>query len=374
MNNITADKSPRCCFVLSSLTGGGAEGVCVTVASGLAGQGMDVELVVLNMQRAVYQDRLSEKVRQTSLNVSNARYSFLPLIKHLRKTKPDKVIVFNYELAVVMVLIRPFLGFDFQLIARNINTISASLDPKSSSVKTRVLRALLQRLYSKTDHIINQCRGMKQDLLNTMNISESRTSVIYNPVNQLVEQQAASSSNISGSECAYILCIGRLEQQKAFDLAIEAFALFSVTNPQYRLKIAGQGALEAELKTIAQSLGVAGKVDFVGFQADTVQYYRDAKFTLLTSLYEGFPNVLVESITLGTPVVSVNCPSGPDEIVEHDINGYLVNSRTAESVAEAMQAAAVKSWNHQRIQDTAKRFSRRNILNTWRTFLCENKV
>lgn len=371
MNIKTAGTSPRCCFVLSSLTGGGAEGVCVTVASGLAGQGMDVELIVLNMNRAVYQDRLSAQVKLSVLNVSNARYSFLPLIKHLRKSQPDRVVVFNYELAIILVLIRPFLGFRFELVARNINTVSASLDIKSPSVKKRLLRALVQRLYSRVDHVINQCQGMRQDLLDTIAIAASKTSVIYNPVNEVVEREASLNECRKTPAFPYILCIGRLEQQKAFDLAIQSFASFSVRYPQYRLKIAGQGQLEAELRALTQRLAVADKVDFEGFQPDAVQYYRNAAFTLLTSLYEGFPNVLVESITMGTPVVSVNCPSGPGEIVVDGVNGYLCQSRNVETIVAAMDLAAANDWNRDLIKQSAEPFSRQKILAAWQSFLHE---
>ncbi|SNY51861.1 Glycosyltransferase involved in cell wall bisynthesis [Arsukibacterium tuosuense] len=361
--------SNKIVFVISTLGGGGAEGVCTTVASGLADLGLDIELLVLNLRRAVYQDRLSSNVKLTSLNVSNARYSFLPLIKHLRKTKPERVVVFNYELAIILVLIRPFLGFKFQLIARNINTVSASLNTKSPSAKKRALRALVQRLYCKVDHVINQCEGMRKDLLNTLGLASSRTSVIYNPVNEIVEKQAQGNGIGRRNTSTDILCIGRLEPQKSFDLAITAFAVFATEYPDYRLIIAGQGSLEKDLKQLVQDLSLADKVNFVGFQADTVHYFSSAKFTLLTSLYEGFPNVLVESITLGTPVVSVNCPSGPDEIVVNGVNGYLVEDRTVDSIADAMKSAALTEWDHDAVKQTAEPFSRQNILAAWQSFL-----
>ena len=77
--------SKKIVFVISTLGGGGAEGVCTTVASGLADLGLDIELLVLNLRRAVYQDRLSSNVKLTSLNVSNARYSFFAANKAFEK-------------------------------------------------------------------------------------------------------------------------------------------------------------------------------------------------------------------------------------------------------------------------------------------------
>ena len=124
----------------------------------------------------------------------------------------------------------------------------------------------------------------------------------------------------------YLLCVGRLEPQKGFKFAIKAFSELKSEFPNLRLKIVGKGKLEKELKQNAINYGVEDRVDFEGFIEDMIPYYLHAKATILTSLYEGYPNVLIESITLKTPVVAFDCPSGPKEIIENGINGYLVNN------------------------------------------------
>jgi glycosyltransferase involved in cell wall biosynthesis len=366
VNTLTVTKS---CFLISSLSGGGAEGVCVTVASGIAEDGMDTELIVLNLEQATYQKRVSPKIKLVSLNVSQARYAFLPLIKHLNRSRPNVVLAFNYELALIMVLIRPFLRFKFQLIARNINTLSQSLGKGSLSLKTKLMRALMLRLYSQADHIVNQCAAMRSDLLTMLQIPATKTSVIYNPVNSYIASRAEAGANGVVNKPPYILCAGRLTQQKAFDLAINAFALFSCHYPEYRLKIVGQGELEADLKEIARVKGIIDRVDFEGFQSDIYPYYAGAEFTLLTSLYEGFPNVLVESITAGTPIVAVNCASGPAEIVVDAANGYLVDSRSAQDIANVMMKAAGTDWPRANVLATATQYSGRNIIAKWRELL-----
>ena len=121
----------------------------------------------------------------------------------------------------------------------------------------------------------------------------------------------------------YLLCIGRLEKQKAFHLAIEAFAGIADKFPNLRLKIVGKGSLEKELKQKVIDCQVTSRVDFDGFKKDITKYYLHANATLLTSLYEGYPNVLIESIAMNTPVVSFDCPGGPREIVKDGVNGYL---------------------------------------------------
>lgn len=366
MKAVSTVTAKCCCFLISSLAGGGAEGVCVNIANGLAGDdSLDIELLVLNMHKSVYHERLSSSVKLTVLGVSQARYAFIPLIRYLNKLQPEKLVVFNYELAVIIVLIKPFLRFKLEIIARNINTLSVDLGSQTASVKTSIMQQLLGHLYGKVDHIVNQCEGMQQDLLSTIQIAPNRTSVIYNPVNSYIEQHSTNNIEITQPAQPYILCAGRLELQKAFDLAIKAFTLLSLQYPQYRLKIVGEGSLEFELRALAEQLQIADKVDFEGFQRDILPYYQNAKFTLLTSRYEGFPNVLVESITLGTPIVAVKCPSGPDEIIVQGVNGYLVDSKDENILAGFMLAAVQQQWSRQQIMTTASRFSGSNIIRQW---------
>ena len=84
-------------LLVSSLIGGGAEGVCVSVANGLANEGWQVDLVVMHLNKTDYLDRVDKKVKLISLASSNARYAMLPLLKYIRSAKPDKVVVFKYE-------------------------------------------------------------------------------------------------------------------------------------------------------------------------------------------------------------------------------------------------------------------------------------
>lgn len=365
MTSTANNNVARACFLISSLSGGGAEGVCVTVASGIADTGTDTDLVVLNLERATYRERVSAKVNLVSLNVKHARHAFLPLIRHLNYSKPDVVLAFNYELALIMVLIRPFLRFKCRLIARNINTLSQSLNKDSVTLKQRLIRALMLRLYGRVDHIVNQCDAMRSDLLDVLPIAVTKTSVIYNPVNSYIETKAKQGLDNKQNSQPFILCAGRLAEQKAFDLAINAFTLFSRYRPDYRLKIVGQGHLEAQLKKQAWENGVIDKVDFEGFQSDIYPYYVGAKFTLLTSLYEGFPNVLVESLTCGTPVVAVNCASGPAEIVVNSDNGYLIDSRDEQNIADAMIKASDTDWQRESILETAAQYSGQHIIAKW---------
>ena len=341
-------------FLISSLAGGGAEGVCVNVVNGLAEQGWQVDLVVLNLNNAVYHDRVSNKINLVVLGVHHARYSSLALLKYIHQQKLKTVIVFNNELAVMLVMLRSVFRFKTKIIVRNINTLSQTLNHAQGFWKKYVVKPLIESLFCKVDHVINQCQAMRKDLIALYPQLTEKSSVIYNPVAKHIEDYAKSHNLSQVEEQNYLLCVGRLEKQKAFNYVIEGFAAVANEFPNLRLKIVGQGSLEQELKQCALNLNVADRVDFDGFQRDMIPYYLYAKATLLTSLYEGFPNVLVESIMLGTPVIAFDCPSGPNEIVQEGINGFLIEYQNSENFKKKLVQLLSIKFNPENVKNTIK--------------------
>lgn len=362
--------SNRITLLISSLAGGGAEGVCVSVANGLANNGWHVDLVVLHLNNAVYDSRLSESINLISLRVDHARYSFIPIKKYLKENKVEKILVFSYELAIILVLLRKLTRVPFTIFARNINTISQSRKAFGGFWKTHVMNLIFDTLYCQVDHVINQCRSMELDLLDVYPSLIGRTSFIYNPVNQDVERVAAKTDDLQIEREDYLLCVGRLELQKAFHYAIKGFSSIAKEFPGLRLKIVGQGSLESELKQCAVDLGVSDRVDFEGFQKDLISYYQKARATLLTSLYEGFPNVLIESITLGTPVVAFSCPNGPSEIVQDQVNGLLVENENTVELASKLRTVLNFDFDPNVVMQTAESFYSENIITIYENILC----
>ncbi|ACH64912.1 glycosyltransferase, putative [Aliivibrio fischeri MJ11] len=321
-------------LLVSSLSGGGAEGVCVNIANGLVNTGWQVDLVILHTNDAFYLDRVNEKVNLTVLGVHHARQAGFPLLNYIRGRKPQKILVFNYELAVLAIILRGVFRFKSKIISRNINTYTKNTKEIEGDWSRYIIKQLINYFYVKSDHIINQCQAMQVDLLSVFPKLSHKTSVIYNPVAKHIEDYAKLHDLLKLSSQNYLLCVGRLEKQKGFHSAIEAFACIASDFPDLRLKIVGQGSLECELKKLSRNLGVATRVDFEGFQSDIISYYINAKITLLTSLYEGFPNVLIESISLGTPIIAFDCPSGPREIIHQGVNGYLVENQNVDKLVE----------------------------------------
>ncbi len=342
----------------------------MTLANGLVEKGWTVNLVVLNLNDSVYQDRLSPNVNLTNLHKGHIRTSFFALHKYLRTARPEKVVVFNHELAVLLVMIRMLTSLQFSIIARNINTLSLKRENEESFWCKYGIGFLVDVFYGRVDYVIAQSEDMKKDLIENMGFNNhDRISVINNPVNHIIEAFIKDFDFSSVRKQDYLLCIGKLEKQKAFHLAIEAFSEIVYDYPELRLKILGKGSQEHRLKVLAEKLGIYDKVDFEGFQKDVIPYYLNARATVLTSLYEGFPNVLVESIALGTPVVAFDCYSGPREIIRDGVNGFLAEHEDLEGLVECLKRTIDMRWNLKQVSETANIYKSEVIVNRYERLL-----
>ncbi len=332
------NSSRKITFLISTLSGGGAEGVCVGIANTFVENGWQVNLVVLNLNNEAYLNRLSNKVNLVVLNVQHARFSAISLLKYIYKNNSNLFLVFNYELSVVLVLLRIIFRLKIKIISRNISTFSAKMIQfyQLSLWDRFVVAPLIKNFYHNVDYVINQSNGMRDDLISIYSQLSKKTEVIFNPIpNQLIEY--ASKNDLSKIKKEnYLLCIGRLEKIKGFHHAIKAFAGIVQKYPYLRLKVVGKGSEEINLKQMAKKHSVADKVDFEGFKKDIIPYYLKARVTILPSLYEGYPNVLIESISMNTPVIAFDCPSGPNEIIIDGRNGYLVKNQDVNDLRRKM--------------------------------------
>ena len=144
--------------------------------------------------------------------------------------------------------------------------------------------------------------------------------------------QAYSDRDAAGRQ-QLIVGAGRFAPEKGFDRLISAFASVAKRHDQWRLTIFGDGPLRNDLQSQSRQLGIENRVSFPGWVTPLQDSIRDATIFGLSSRYEGFPSVLLEAMSMGIPVVSVDCESGPREIVTHESNGLLMQS-TVQGLAE----------------------------------------
>lgn len=359
-------------FLINSLCGGGAERVCVTIANGFSEQGWNVKLLTLNLDGEVYRKRLLPKVVLETLNYRHARTSTLRLLYWLRRESPDRILVFNHELAILLVFLRWILRADFRIVARNRSTLSRRR--KTLGLwHGLVVDGLSRLLYCYVDKIVAQSKGMTADLIEHYRIHPSQITCIYNPVSPGILRQTEIPAPFRRHELLYV---GRLAALKGLDDLLDIFAEVAKIDNEAMLRLVGQGPEQLKLEQKASMLGLAGRVIFEGFQPNVTAYYQRAKAVVLTSYYEGFPNVLAEAISVGTPVVAFDCPSGPSEIIQDGINGCLIRDRDKKAMAAALLdiLSCPERFQREQVRATAKKFSRDNILPQYLAILENQQV
>lgn len=265
------------------------------------------------------------------------RYPVLPLARLVRRLRPS-VVLATLRMGLTAGLARPLFPRGTRLIVRPANHLSQNHGEliRSAPLKHRVSFALSRLALTRADHLICQGEELAGDLAR-LGIATPMT-VIGNPIDvDDVARLAAAPATLPGDPA--LLAVGRLSRQKGFDLLLPAFARLVATAPAAHLTIAGTGVDEAALRTLARTLGIAERVTFRGFVDDPYPLMRAADLYVLSSRYEGFPNVALEALACGTPVVAAACP-GVAGLVVPGVNGWLAPQGDVAGLADALALAA----------------------------------
>ena len=189
-----------------------------------------------------------------------------------------------------------------------------SLQYSYKGLQSTINKFLIRKLYVKADSIICNSRGNRNDLIDNFGICENKIAVINNPIDLEKIDKLAPIDDFFDSQYFNIITVGRLNKGKNHQLLIDA-----VENIEgIRLYILGEGELENELKTTIEARGLEKKIFLLGFDPSPYKYLKAADLFAFASNHEGFPNVLLEAMACGLPILSTNCKSGPDEILKLD--------------------------------------------------------
>jgi glycosyltransferase involved in cell wall biosynthesis len=198
----------------------------------------------------------------------------------------------------------------------------------------RFLYIFANKIIAKmSDYVIFQCHYMAKDYLEQTKVTPKQYSVIYNPVKIDHIKNLAREEN---TEKYTFVAVGRLNPQKDYENLINACALLKNKTSDFSVAILGQGNLFQKLEKLIQKLGLEKNVFLLGYKSNPYSYINNSNYLVSSSLYEGFSNVIIESLCLGKPVIATDCPGGNAEVISNGANGWLCEYKNSEALANMM--------------------------------------
>jgi glycosyltransferase involved in cell wall biosynthesis len=356
-------------FFMDALHGGGAEKVVVNLLKGLAQRDeFDLDLVLATLE-GPYLDQVPPEVQIIDLNKGRVITAILPLMNYLKKNRPWALIGNMGHVNIVASMARELAQIQTRLLLVEHNNLSAN---KSNLLRAKLVPSFMKLLYPRANAVAAVSGGVARDLEQQLGLEKETVKVLYNPVvnEDLISQSQADLEHpwFAENSPPVFLAVGRLNPQKDFPNLLRAFAQVR-QQKSARLIILGEGQERRKLEKIIDSLGIGEDVLMPGFVKNPYAYMKRASCLVLSSRDEGLPTVLIEAMACGCPVLSTNCPSGPDEILDNGIYGLLVPIENSEALAAAMLETLENTLPKASLTERAKQYSTDQVVNTYLSLL-----
>lgn len=384
---------------VSTLAGGGAEKIMLELGKEFLKTGFNVDLILIE-KKGPYLKEVPDNIKIVELGESflslkylriyHLRYkslktliqlshliigtgilfSVFPLMDYLKKKKPDVLLSTLTEPNIIAILAKMIQDSDCRLVIRIANYFSYSL-------KRKRIRLLAKSLYQKTgiiDKIIAISQGVKDDLTQNLKIPSEKISVVYNPINldDIIIKKNEEVTSLRWlnykRDFKVVLGVGRFVKQKALDDLVRAF-YFVRQSRNVKLIILGEGEERTKIADLIKTLNLEQDVYLPGFVDNPYAYISKVDVFVLSSKWEGFGNVILESLSCGTSVVSTDCPSGPSEILENGKYGKLIPVGDINAMAKAIESVLETPFNPELLKRRAADFDKSKVIQEYLKFM-----
>lgn len=308
-------------FVLPTLVAGGAERVISFIAQNIDAEKFNPTLLITAHEKdAVYKVK---NINVEFLEKKRVFYAVFKLLIFFTKRKPDVVLSSIGHLNTVMGLIAPFFPRT-KFIVREASVVSAMISVNQANKSVTIsskLRSMMAHLsYNFVDSIVCQSKDMADDLIAIYKVPRKKIAIINNPITQVIPLLKTQEKQ---EEIIKFITVGRLSKEKG---QLRILKMLSKLNFEFHYTIIGEGPLKNDIFKAILEYDLNEKITYIPFTDEVSKYMASNDLFLQGSYVEGFPNTVLESCYVGTPVLAFNVPGGTKEIIIHKKNGYLAET------------------------------------------------
>lgn len=290
----------------------------------------------------------------TDLRIRKSLSLIFKIKKFLTENKIDVLFVVGLLPAPVITILRPFLKL--KVVFCEHENISGR------DRKTVFFKKLACRM---SDKVVVLTKQTLEDYIEKTNISKDKITHIYN----YVDDELLQKNMVCDINSKKIISVGRLSEEKGFDIAIDVASKVFKKHPDWQWNIYGDGPDREKLNNKIKNMNLENNFFLKGYASNVTEKYKEHSIYVLTSHREGFALVLVEAKASALPIVSFDCSSGPSEIVRDGIDGYLISCYNKDYMSERICNLIENLELRQKFSDNAKgnieNFSKQKILEQW---------
>lgn len=305
-------------LIIKDLRRGGAERVVSRLSVILSEAGHDIYIILFSDASIDYDYAgkvvvLDSKIRKS---IIGKIFTNLKRAKDLRNIKEK----YKFDVAISFLDSPNILNIITRHKEKVIVSVRNFKSIEDKGIYRIINKALIKVLYPKSDNVVVVSKVLQDDMKRNYRIPDKKLVTIYNPydikqITEMSKQDLPLEYRKFYQDHKVIVTMGRLTKQKAYWNLVKAFAYLKEVHNDIGIVFLGDGEQETQLRDLAKSLGVDNSIVFAGYQKNPFMFIGKATTYVMTSLFEGFPNALVEAMACGVPVVSVDCKSGPREIL-----------------------------------------------------------
>lgn len=294
---------------------------------------------------------LNDKISIKYLNKNNIRmryYFFIASFKLIRYIKKEKInILINIGMGTGII------SCICKIFIKNLKVISCEHSNLNNKVNNTISQKFSQYIASKfSNKIITLTEKDKKNYINKFNLSEDKVDYIYN----FIDDNLLNLKNEYDINSTKIITVGRFDKVKGYDRLVKIAKKVLEKNPDWEWHIYGNGEEFKNIETLIKENQLENKLILKGETSNIYKLYKEYSFYVMTSYYEGFGMVLIEAKANYLPIVSFNCPTGPEEIIKDEIDGYLIENNNINQMVKKINFLIENT-------DVRKNFSNRSKIN-----------